>query len=170
MLLLHVRNDHVAELRAEAQLVDLVREGMVVLVLEEVLQVVYVQVAVRERLSGSNVKVAHDLVDADAALETAPFLTLSIEVLGVVFAFTLFDTLPAAKGPRNRGVGVAYFGARVAASGFDSVLRRGGAIALSTVVGREMRRFVFVSRQLSALLLPHAYGKSEPEELTDPVR
>jgi hypothetical protein len=45
------------------------------------------------------VEVSYDLVDADAALETAAFLALLIKVFGVVFALTLFYALAATEGP-----------------------------------------------------------------------
>lgn len=74
-------------------------EGMRVLVLEVVLEVVHVHVASGERLSGSDVEVSDDLVDSNATLETASLLSLLVEVLGVVFALALLNALAAAKRP-----------------------------------------------------------------------
>lgn len=68
-------------------------ESMGVFVLEVVLEIVYVQVAIRVRLSGRNVEVANDLVDLDATLKTASLLALSVEVFRIVFALALFDAL-----------------------------------------------------------------------------
>jgi hypothetical protein len=99
VLLLHVCNDRVAQLRTEAQVVDLVCERVRIFVLEVVLEVVHVHVASRERLSRRNVEVSNDLVDTNAALETASLLSLLVEVLGVVFTLTLLDTLATTKRP-----------------------------------------------------------------------
>jgi hypothetical protein len=44
-------------------------------------------------------EVSNDLVDANAALETASLLSLLVEMLGVVFALALLDTLAATKRP-----------------------------------------------------------------------
>lgn len=44
-------------------------------------------------------KVSNDFVDADAALKAAPFLTLCIKLLGVVFTLALLNTFATAKGP-----------------------------------------------------------------------
>lgn len=99
MLLLHFLNDHIAQLRAETEVVNRVREGVRVLVLEKVLQIVYMQVAVGERFSGGNVEVSNDFVYANAAIETASFLALLVEMLSVVFAFALLDTLAATERP-----------------------------------------------------------------------
>jgi hypothetical protein len=44
-------------------------------------------------------EVSDDLVDADAAFQTAAFLALLVEVLGVVFALALFYALAAPKRP-----------------------------------------------------------------------
>jgi hypothetical protein len=99
MLPLHLLDHYIAQLWAKTEMVDLMREGMRVLILEVVLQIVDVQVAVRERLSGGDVEVSYDLIDADTALETASFLALLVEVLGVVFALALFYALAAPKRP-----------------------------------------------------------------------
>jgi len=104
VLPLHVLDNDIAKLGAEAKLVNLVGEGMRVLVFEVVLEIVNVQVAVGERFSRSNVKVTDDLVDADAALKTASFLTLLVEMFGVVFPLALFDSLSTTERPRYRGV------------------------------------------------------------------
>lgn len=44
-------------------------------------------------------EVSNNLVDLDAALETASFLALCVQVLGVVFALALLYALAATKGP-----------------------------------------------------------------------
>jgi hypothetical protein len=44
-------------------------------------------------------EVSNDLVDANAALETASLLSLLVEMLGVVFALALLNTLAATKRP-----------------------------------------------------------------------
>lgn len=99
MFPLHVLDDHIAELRAKAKLVDPMGKGVRVLILEVVLEIVDVQVAVGEGLSRSNVEVSDDLVDTDTALKTTSFLALLIEMFGVVLSLALFDSLSTAKGP-----------------------------------------------------------------------
>ena len=150
VLLLHVRDNSVAQLWAEAQVVNFVGKGMC-LVLEVVLQVVDVHVAVRKGLSRCDVEVANDLVHFDTALETAAFLALGIEMLGVVLALTLFHTLAATKGPRDGGVCVSYIIAGVAAAGLLGVGWRGSSVAFTAVVGVEMSSFVFVPRRWGQL-------------------
>jgi hypothetical protein len=75
-------------------------ERVRVFVLEVVLQVMDVHVTCGERLSGCDVEVADNLVDSDAALETAALLSLCIKMFGIVFALALLDVLSTAKGPR----------------------------------------------------------------------
>lgn len=147
VLLLHVFDHHVAQLGTKANMVDLVCKGMRVLVLEVILEVVYVHVSGRERLSRRDVEVADNLVDSNATLETATFLTLFVEMFGVVFALALLHSLAATKRPRYRGVCVADIVAGVTAVGLDGIGRSRRTIALSTVIGVEMLRFVLVSRQ-----------------------
>lgn len=89
-------------------------------------------------------EVSDDLVDADATLEPAPFLTLRIKVFGIVFALALFHAFAAAKGPRNGGIGIADFVARVAAAGFGGSGRGRRTVAFTAVVRVEVCRFVLV--------------------------
>jgi len=58
-----------------------------------------VHVAGREGLSRSDVEVTNNLVNLDAALETATLLSLCVEVFSVVFPLALLDTLAAAERP-----------------------------------------------------------------------
>jgi hypothetical protein len=99
MLLLHVRDNDLAQLRTKAKMVNLVGKGVRVFVLEVVLEVVHVHVAVGEGLSGSDMEVSDDLVDSNATLETAALLSLLVEVLGIVFALTLLNALSATERP-----------------------------------------------------------------------
>jgi hypothetical protein len=99
VFLRHLLNNDIAQLRAEAEVVDLVRKGMGVFILEEVLEVVHVQVAVREGLSGCDMKVTNHLIHSDATLKAASFLALLVEFFGVVFALALFYALAATEGP-----------------------------------------------------------------------
>ena len=144
MLLLHIRNDGFAQLGSKAQMMNLMRES-VRLVFEVVLEIVYVDVAVGEGFSGRKVEVSNDLVHADAALKTAPFLALGVEVFRIVLALALFHTFAATEGPRNRGVGFAHFVAGVTAAWLQPVGRRGSTEAFAAVVGSEVRGFVFVA-------------------------
>lgn len=99
VLLCHVLHNDIAQLRTETQVVDLVGKSVRVLVLEVVLEVVHVEVAVREGLSGGDVEVANDLVDLDAALEAASLLALFVKVLSVVFTLALLHTLATTERP-----------------------------------------------------------------------
>lgn len=119
-------------------------EGVRVFILEVVLQIVYVEVAIGEGLPGCNVEVTNDLVDANVSLEAASFLALLIEVLGIVLALALLDTLAAAERPRDRGVRITDFIAGIAASGFLCAGWGGSAKAVSAVSRVEMCSFVFV--------------------------
>jgi hypothetical protein len=113
----------------------------------------HVHVSVGERFPWRNVEVADDLVHADAALETASFPALLVEVFGVVLALALFDALAAAKGPGDGGVGFADLLARVTAALLDSVVGGRCAVTFAAVRGVEMRGFVFVAASgVSSLL------------------
>jgi hypothetical protein len=150
VLLLHVCNDRITQLRPKAQMVDLMRKSMRILILEVVVQVVYVHVAVRERLSGGNVEVTDNLVDPNATLETASLLSLGVEVLRIVLALALLHTLTSTERPRYRGVCVTNIVAGVTATGLDCVGRGGCAVAVSAVIRGEVFRFVFVPGVLLA--------------------
>jgi len=160
VLLLHIRNDRVAQLRTEAQVVDLVGERVRVFVLEVVLEVVHVHVASGERLSRRNVEVSNDLVDANAALQTASLLSLLVEVLGVVFTLALLDALATTKRPRYRSVCVADLVASVTAAGLDRVGGSRCAVALSAVIGSEMLRLVLVPSKTLAMFTSLALSKT----------
>jgi hypothetical protein len=45
------------------------------------------------------VKVSNNLVDTDTALKTTSFLTLLVEMFGVVLSLALFDSLSTTEGP-----------------------------------------------------------------------
>jgi hypothetical protein len=168
VLLLHVCDDSIAQLRSEAQVVDLVRKSMRVLVLEVVVQVVYVHVASRERLSGGNVEIADNLVDFDASLETASFLSLSVEVFGIVLALALLHALATTKRPRYRGVCVADIVAGITAAGFGCVGRGRCAVAVSAVIGGKVFGFVFVPDMTLAPDHPYAHSNHAEDRLTSP--
>lgn len=122
-LLANARDDLVRQLGPEAQVVHLVREGVLDAVAagEVVLQVVYVHVAVAETLAGSKVEVSNHLVDADAALDAASLLPLRVQVLAVVFPLALLDALAPTEGPAHAGVSLPHFGASVTAARLDRV-------------------------------------------------
>jgi hypothetical protein len=135
---LHILDNHIAELRAKTKLVNAMSEGMRVLVLEVVLEIVDVQVAVGKGLSGSNVEVSDNLVDTDTALKTTSFLALLVEVFGVVFALTLFYPFSTTEGPRYRSISIADFVTGIAAAGFDRVGGRRCAVTFAAIVGGQM--------------------------------
>jgi hypothetical protein len=56
-------------------------------------------VAVGEGFAGCEMEVADDLVNADAAFDTAAFAPLGVEALAVVFTLTLLDAFAATEGP-----------------------------------------------------------------------
>jgi hypothetical protein len=134
-------------------MVDLVRESVRVLVLEVIFQVVNMHVASGERFSRSNVEVSDHLVDLDATLKTTALLSLSIEVLGVVFALALLYTLATTERPGYRGVCVANLVAGVAAAGLEPIGWRGRTIAFSAVVWCKMLGFILVSEALLVLAI-----------------
>jgi hypothetical protein len=119
---------------------------------------VYVHVASRERLSGSNVEIADNLVDFDASLETASFLSLSVEVFGIVLALALLHALTTTKRPRYRGVCVADIVAGITAAGLDCAGRGRCAVAVSAVIGGKVFGFVFVPDM--TLAADHLYAHS----------
>jgi hypothetical protein len=59
----------------------------------------HVHVTVRKTLSRGKVEITNDFVHANPAFNAAAFLTLFVEVLGIVFALTLFDTFATSKRP-----------------------------------------------------------------------
>ena len=85
-------------------------------VLEIVFQIVDMHVAIAEGLPRREVEVSYNFVDADPALDAAAFLPLCVEVLGVMFALALLDTLATAKRPRNTGISFAHLVTVVAAA------------------------------------------------------
>lgn len=68
------------DLRPEAQLMDLVREGVAAFdrAVEVVVEIVDVHGAVAEAAAGRDVEVADDLVDSEAALDAASLLSLFV--------------------------------------------------------------------------------------------
>jgi hypothetical protein len=105
----------------------------------------HVQIAIRKGFARRNVEVANDLVDLDAALKTAPFLSLCIEVFGIMLALALLDTLTATKRPGNRGVGVTHFIASITATSLEAIGGWRGSVAFTAVRGIEVSGFVFVA-------------------------
>lgn len=151
MFLLHIRNHRITQLWSKSEMVDLVCER-VRLILEVVLQVMHMQIAVRERLSRRNVEVSNDLVDANAAFEPTPFFTLLVKMLGVMLAFALLNALTATEGPGDRGVSVAHLVASVAAAGLDCVGGGGGTETFTAIVGVEVGGFVFVAGKCQSIV------------------
>ena len=135
--------ERVGELGPEAQLVDLVRHGVLFGVreagFEVVLEIVHVDVAVCEAAAWGDVEVADDFVDAHDAFETAAFAPLGVDALRVAFPLALLDVLAFAEGPLVLGVGGAHFFARVAAAFL--AFGHGDAAAFAAVVGVEVFGF-----------------------------
>jgi len=129
--------DIIRQLRAKAQVVDGVGEGVAALdgSVPVVLEVVHVHVAVAEAAAGGDVEVADDLVDAQSAVDAAPFVSLLLELLGVVFPFALLDAGAGSEGPGGLRVGFLDFLAGVAASCLLRVVWGRGAVAGTAVGG-----------------------------------
>lgn len=139
-LLANLSNNIVRQLRAEAKMVDLMREGVFNIVAPSpvVFQVVNMHVAVAEGFARGEVEVANNLVDTDTSFDTAAFSTLLIEMLRVMLACTLFDILSSSEGPRDACISVADFSTSVAAARLLCV--RGGwcTITFSAVIGVQV--------------------------------
>ncbi|KAI7165215.1 DUF1692-domain-containing protein [Hortaea werneckii] len=167
-----LRGGSIRELGSEAEVVDVVREGMLdaFAACEVVLKIVHVHVAVAEGFPRREVEVTDDLVHADPAFDAAPFAPLRVEVLAVVFAFALFYVLAPAEGPAYAGVGVAHFGASVAAAGFHGVGGGGRAVALAAVFRVEMLAAI-VGAQLEgfAFDFPAAFAFAPQPDLVHAV-
>lgn len=140
-LLANSGDNVVWQLRAKSQMVHFVRKGVldVVGTSPVILEIMNVHITVAEGLSGGEVKISHDLVDADAAFYATAFSALFVKVLRVVLARTLFHVFSSAKGPRNASVGITDFGTSVAAASLLGVSRSWGSIAFSAVIGIKMR-------------------------------
>lgn len=141
----------VGEFRSKAQAVDLVREDVSALdrSLVVVRQIVEMQVAVAETAAGSNVEVANDFVDVQIAFDSASFLSLLVEALGVAFTFALLHVLAAAESPGVSSIGLTNFLAGIAAVLLDSILRRRGTITATAIIRVEMRSSFFSSMPVS---------------------
>lgn len=88
--------------------------------------------------AGSNVKVPSNLVHTKNSFNTASFMSLLVNALGIAFVDTLGNILAAAKGPVLLRIGITDFITSVAASW---LLCGGGcrnAVTVSTVVWVEM--------------------------------
>jgi len=98
-LLSNLCNDIIRQLRAKPEMVHLVAERVLGSTASStiVIQIVYVHVAIAERLARSEMEVAHDLVDTDPSLDTTPLSTLLIQMFRVVFPLALLYILAAAK-------------------------------------------------------------------------
>ena len=75
------------------------RERMLGFILEVVFEIMHMHVTIRETLSRGKVEITNDFVDANPTFNAAAFPTLLVEVLGIVFALTLFDTFATSKRP-----------------------------------------------------------------------
>jgi len=83
-------------------------------------------------------EVSNDLVHAQAALDAAALMSLLFQLLGVVFALALLDTLALAECPRSFSVRIPDLIASLAAAGLLGVVRGVGAVARSAVRWVEM--------------------------------
>lgn len=101
--------------------------------------------SVAETLPRRKMEVSDDLVDADAAFNPAAFAALLIELLSVVFALALIDVLAAPERPGSCGVGVADFGASIAAAGLRSGYGCVGAVAAAAIGRVQVVSFFRVS-------------------------
>ena len=125
------------QIRAKAQLMDKMRETMLLGGFVILLEIVHMHVCVGERLAGCDVEVPRDFVDRDVALDVAPFIAHLGEVLGVVLLLTLLDAGSVAPCPADGLVGFAHIVAGVAAA---VLLQRGGAVAWAAVFRIQVLR------------------------------
>lgn len=137
------------QLRAEAQVVDVVRKVVLLVArgLPVVLQVVNVHVAVAEAATGRQMKVAHDLVHLQETIDAAALVALLLQALRVVLALALLKGLAVAKCPGNLSVRLADFLASVAAAGLFGIVRGRRSAAVTAVTGIQVLGSVVVQVQ-----------------------
>jgi len=141
--------DVVGELRTEAKRVHMVSEVMRMTLrhIPVVLKIVNMHVAAAEASSGGEMEVTNDLVHAQASLNAATLVTLSVQLLAIMLAFTLLNALTTAKGPRSLGIGLANFVTSLTTSGLLSIGRRLSTIAATAVGGVEVVGGIIVERE-----------------------
>ena len=137
----------IGDLRSEAQIVNLVREGVHLRYghVPVVLEIVHVHVAIAEAAARRKVEVADDLVDSQVALNAAALAPLFIQPLRVVLALALLHALASTEGPGGLCICFAHLVASVAASRLDSAAGGVRAVTRSAVAWVQMRRR-FLSR------------------------
>lgn len=98
----HLLADSFWDLGPKTQMMNDMREDMTAWDwgIEVVVQVVNVHISVTETASGGNVEVTHDLVDSNAAFNSASLFSLRVQPFAVVLALALLDVLASSKGPR----------------------------------------------------------------------
>lgn len=127
------------QLRAETEAMDRVGERVGLRRRKVLIQIMHVHLRRGEALTGGDVEVADDLVDAEVAGDVAAFFAHGVETLRVVFAFALLDVLAFAEGPADAGVGFANVFAGLAAAGLGvGFVGGGGAVAVAAVAGVEV--------------------------------
>lgn len=101
--------------------------------------------SVAETFPRRKMEVSDDLVDADSTFNPAAFAALLVELLSVVFALALIDVFAAPEGPGGSGVGVADFGAGIAAAGLRSGRGCIGAVAAAAIGRVQVVGFIRMS-------------------------
>jgi hypothetical protein len=164
-------SDFVGELRTKAEGVDDVGEVVRLALggVPVVLQIVNVHVAAAEASSRSKVEVANNLVHAQATLNAATFLTLSIQLLSIVLALTLLDALSTAKGPRRLGVGFTNFVTSLAAAGLSGIRRGLSTVAATAVGGIEVGGSIIVEGEGLGVDIGAALGLGLKTDFVDTV-
>lgn len=142
--LLQAASDRVGEMGPEAKVMDDVSEVMGNFRVPVVLEVVHVHIAVAEAAPRGEVEVSDDLVDTQAAFDSASLVALLVETTRIVFQYTLLDIFSASETPLCLGIRLTHLVTRVAATWLRGVGRGRGTIAGTAIVGVEMRSLIFL--------------------------
>lgn len=150
LALLHLVLDAHVVVGGKVELVNNVAKVVVVLTLEIRDEFVNVHAVAHEGCAVRELNVPNDLVDLDAARDTAALGGLRLHLLGPALLDALLDAVRVVEAPALADIGLADVLARVAAA----VLGRRRAVARAAVVGvLALRRALHV-----ALELPDLFG------------
>jgi len=171
--LAHLVRYFLAELGSKAQGMDCVRENMPSYNrgIKVIVQIVYVHIAIAETSPRCDMEVTHHLVHPDISLNTASFISLSVQSLCVMFSFALLHILTASKSPRHTSICLSYFVASITTAGLLCVWRRVCAVTTAAIIRIQMWSLV-VSMKRSAVALSwnvsYAYKSKDLTSMTPP--
>lgn len=95
-------------------------------------------IAIAETAARRKVKVSNNLINANRAIDPAPFMSLLIQLLGIMLSQALLYAVAPTKSPRCLRVRLSDLVTGVAAAGLLRITRGGGAVARAAVVGVQM--------------------------------